>query len=232
MAKKILLISILLVTTFSLMAQWTCETIDPEFDNATKVAYNTDNNKAQLIMVEYQTIFTYINWAYFTLGYMYDLDVLKIGEDDELTEMYDYEMGKTGNIPLFLAAYSNYICPEGDYCIVYSFEFSFKVGDNYKRYKFYAEEIDNFDFDNDFMISYNYDKEYGRGYYRVEWPSKEFWKDFKTASTMKIRIKHDANSDYQYYEFNMSGSTNAFNHVTTNHQIIWPEERIEAFIKK
>ena len=68
MAKKILLISILLVTTFSLMAQWTCETIDPEFDNATKVAYNTDNNKAQLILVEYQTIFTYINWAYFLLN--------------------------------------------------------------------------------------------------------------------------------------------------------------------
>ena len=40
MAKKILLIFILLVITFSLMAQWTCETIDPEFDDAIIKAVN------------------------------------------------------------------------------------------------------------------------------------------------------------------------------------------------
>ena len=33
MAKKLLIITLLLATSFSLMAQWTCETIDPEFDN-------------------------------------------------------------------------------------------------------------------------------------------------------------------------------------------------------
>ena len=79
MAKKLLIITILLATSFSLMAQWTCETIDPEFDNATKVAYNnTDNNKAQLMMSDYLPTATYdLFWSYYRFYIRYPVNYLK-----------------------------------------------------------------------------------------------------------------------------------------------------------
>lgn len=255
MAKKILLIFILLVITFSLMAQWTCETIDPEFDDARKIAYTQENNGAQLMMGEYlllgfKQIGGYCNFSsigYDAVDYISGLLLLYVCDingikwtdwtEDEMrmkgfSLWIDSVWNGPGNIPMVLAVDGKYPCAEDDYCSVYSFEISFKIGETYKRYRKHEvvysmiESVTGLRED-EIVVSYKYDREHRIGYYRIEWPSKEFWKDFKAASSVKFRIKHNENSDYQYYEFNMSGSSKAFNFVTANHKICWLEDWIE-----
>lgn len=257
MAKKLLIITILLVTSFSLMAQWTCETIDPEFDDAIKIAYTQENNGAQLMISDYLLLGTNQFGGYFKfssigdaaenyisrmlLFYLYD--VYGIDRSD-LTEneieikshllWFDSVSNGPGNIPMILVTDEKHYC-EDDYCSVYSFEISFKIGESYKRYR-NSNMIEMFPLPKDEIIaSYKYDWDKRLGYYNVEWPSKEFWKDFKAASSVKFRIKYNENSDYQYYEFNMSGSAKAFNYATANHKVLWLEdwiERLEAWGEK
>lgn len=240
MAKKLLIITILLVTSFSLIAQWTCETIDPEFDDAIKIAYTQEKNGAQLMISEYKSILSYDTWTNNSRSVDILWDVLNASGEFGLGGDYEWLKGEgnfrqslltgsfppeifnilteAGNIPLILIGNSNSYCADGQSCSVYSFEISLKIGESFKRYKYGT----------DFIISYLRD---GRnGYYKIEWPSKEFWRDFKAANSMKIRIKHNSDSDYQYYEFDMSGSSKAYNYVTADHQVILEEDWVERFV--
>ncbi len=239
MVKKSFLIAAILISSFTLMAQWTCETIDPEFDNARKVAYTEENNGARLTMGEYLSLWSYANWGskqwglsdilWDLLQYTDEYDWIETKADfkDALRQgafpdSYLGFMDDAGNIPFILAGRFRYYCEDDDFYSVYSFEISFKVGETFKKYN--SKE--------DYAISYQYDRKNRVGYYFIEWPSKEFWKDFRASSVVKIRIKHNKDSEYQYYEYNMSGSTKAFNYVTTNHKVVWLEDWIEEFIKE
>ena len=254
MAKKLLIITILLVTSFSLMAQWTCETIDPEFDDAYKVAYTyTQEKNGVLSIYEYLLLgnsfiggyynfssighdaVDYISWL--LLGYVCEINGINWTDwtEDEIRRKsfglwVDSVWSGPGNIPLCLNV-RGASCDEGVYCSVYSFEISFKVGETYKRY--HNRDVDNMEElvdwldEDEVVVSYKYDRAERLGSYHIEWPSKEFWKDFKAASSVKFRIKHNENSDYQYYEFNMNGSTKAYNFVTANQKVCWLKDWIE-----
>lgn len=258
MVKNLFILATFLVSSFSLMAQWKCETLDPEFDDAIKIAYTQDNKGAQLMIGEYQLLGTNLFGGYFKFSsigdaaedyiskslFFYLYDVYGIDRSD-LTEneieikshllWLDSVSNGPGNIPMILVTDEKHYC-EDDNCSVYSFEISFKIGESYKRYKNYNMIERDFPLPEDKIIaSYEYDRNQRLGCYNIEWPSKEFWKDFKAASSVKFRIKYNENSDYQYYEFNMSGSTKAFNYVTAYHKVLWLEdwiERLEAWGEK
>ena len=253
MAKKLLIITILLVTSFSLMAQWTCETIDPEFDDAYKVAYTQENNSGRLLIGEYRSLESYINFTSSETNLENHIFLYLRNQDDinweemevldwlEYTQQYLYRhIEDAGNIPILLnfSPVDAYYCNE-DYCSVYSFDVSFKVGESHKQYKnthnnYYTliEERSVIPLKSDeIVVSYKYDRKNRLGSYYIEWPSKDFWKDFNAASSVKIRIKHNENSNYQYYEFNMNGSAKAFNFVTTNHTVYWLEDLAREFKK-
>ena len=121
-----------------------------------------------------------------------------------------------GNIPLILAVdhYRKLQAP-------YRFDISLKVGTGYNHYKS----------DMDFNVSYVWSENEKVGYYRIEWLSRDFWSDFRAASSVKIRIKQNRDSDYQYYEFSMSGSSKAFNFVTLGHKVVWMDDVAECLIK-
>lgn len=254
MAKKLLIITILLVTSFSLMAQWTCETVDPEFDDAYKVAYTYTQEKNGVLSIgEYSLLgnsfiggyynfssighdaVDYISWL--LLGYVCEINGINWTDwtENEIRMKsfglwVDSVWSGPGNIPLYLNV-RGASCDEDVYCSVYSFEISFKVGETYKRY--HNRDVDDMEElvdwlrEDEVVVSYKYDRAERLGSYHIEWPSKEFWKDFKAASSVKFRIKHNENSDYQYYEFNMSGSTKAYNFVTANQKVCWLKDWIE-----
>lgn len=214
------------------MAQWTCETIDPEFEDAQRVAFTEIDNNAKLMMGEILSFFwDYFYWTNSATGLLqplwdyfgYDSDFerrFSAGRvsDEELGPIHD-----VGNIPLVLIGFFNYYCEDGKYCPVNSFDISFKVGDNYKRY----HSVD------DFYVSYKYlGKEKNRNLYGyiIKGPRKEFWSDFKAANSVTIRVKHKAGGDYQYFNFNMAGSTKAYSYVTKNQKIVWLEDWMEEVI--
>lgn len=233
--KKILFIfAALILSSFSLSAQWTCKTLDPEFDNPTKIAYTEMNNRAKLMIGEYMLMEKYEKFGSQQLSGPDDLwDLIDIGEYDKeemeerIADYRDYSKENQfytqffylGNIPIVLEGNFRYYSYDDDYYAVYSFEVSFKLGEIFKKYKS----------ENDFYVSYKYDRKSGIGCYYIEWPSKEFWRDFRAASSVKIRIKHNRDSDYQYYEFNMSGSSKAFNYVTAGHRVVWMEDVAEEY---
>lgn len=234
MKKILFILTALIFSSFSLSAQWTCETLDPEFDNATKIAYTEMNNRAQLMIGEYMLMEKYENFGSQQLSGPDDLwDLIDIGEYDKeemeerIADYRDYSKENQfytqffylGNIPIVLEGNFRYYSYDDDYYAVYSFEVSFKLGEIFKKYKS----------ENDFYVSYKYDRKSGIGCYYIEWPSKEFWRDFRAASSVKIRIKHNRDSDYQYYEFNMSGSSKAFNYVTAGHRVVWMEDVAEEY---
>lgn len=240
MKKILFILTALIFSSFSLSAQWTCETLDPEFDDAKRVAYTKENNSAQLVMGECLSISEYQYWCseYGSLEDKFYNAILKIsngtyaGEEviDYILDLdeHDYEnmscvralraqgigIMSIVNIPLILAVdhYRKFQKP-------YSFDISLKVGTDYNHYKSGT----------DFDVSYEWGKNVG--YYRIKWLSKDFWKDFRAASSAKIRIKQNWDSDYQYYEFSMSGSLNAFNYVTIGHEVVWMEDLVECFFK-
>ena len=146
MAKKLLIIIVLLVSSFSLMAQWTCETIDPEFDDAYKVAYTQENNGGRLLIGEYRSLESYINFTssetnlenhiFLYLRNQDDInwDEMKAHDWLEFTQQYLFwHIEDAGNIPILLnfSSVDAYYCNE-DYCSVYSFDVSFKVGESHK----------------------------------------------------------------------------------------------------
>ena len=133
-----------------------------------------------------------------------------------LSEIKGRQDKELGNVPLILAVdhYWELQAP-------YSFDISLKVGASYNNYRSGI----------DFNISYKWAEKRRVGYYHIEWLSRDFWRDFRAASSVKIRIKQNRDSDYQYYEFSMSGSSNAFKYVTIGHEVIWVEDLAECTIK-
>ncbi len=234
MKKILFILTAFIFSFFSLSAQWTCETLDPEFDDALKIAYTEMNNRAKLMIGEYMLMEKYEKFGSQQLSGPDDLwDLIDIGEYDKeemeerIADYRDYskenqfytQFFDLGNIPIVLEGNFRYYSYDDDYYAVYSFEVSFKLGEIFKKYKS----------ENDFYVSYKYDRKSGIGCYYIEWPSKEFWRDFRAASSVKIRIKHNRDSDYQYYEFNMSGSSKAFNYVTAGHRVVWMEDVAEEY---
>lgn len=234
MKRILFILTVLFLSSLSLSAQWTCKTLDPEFDNALKIAYTEMNNRAQLMIGEYMLMEKYENFGSQQFSGPDDMwDLIDIGEYDKeeiekmIADYRDYskenqlytQFLNLGNIPIVLEGNFRYYSNDNDYYAVYSFEVSFKVGEIFKKYKS----------ENDFYISYKYDRNSGMGCYCIEWPSKDFWKDFRAASSVKIRIKHNRDSDFQYYEFNMSGSSKAFNYVTAGHRVVWEEDVAEGY---
>lgn len=252
MKKILFILTAFIFSSFSLSAQWTCETLDPEFDDAMKIAYIHDKNGNGLTIGEYCSIWQYNNWVSQQLSiadFLFNLlEYDYTGQYDWINTVSDMKdalkagafpdswvdfTSEAGNIPVVLAVEGKYYCGEDDYCSVYSFEISFKIGESYKKYRNYSMSERMIPLDEDeIVVSYEYDRKDRVGNYYIEWPSKEFWKDFRAASSVKFRIKQSAKSEYQYYEFNMSGSTKAFNYVTTNHKVVWLEDWIEEFIKE
>ena len=205
-------------------AQWTCKTIDPEFDDAVKIAYTKPHHGASLVLGEFTKNY-YSNWISKQSFSRIEEQCIKLSLGS-FFKVFD-----RGNIPLILTTNNTYWCFNiEDRCSVYSFELSYSIGDKYKRYRntdpesYYLVE----GYEHCFIITYE------KGIYFIELPSKEFWQDFKSASSVKIRIKHNENSDYQYYEFDMSGSSKAFNYVTAKEPtpIKWLEDDIHNAIKQ
>ncbi|MBO7445605.1 MAG: hypothetical protein J6T86_04270 [Bacteroidales bacterium] len=245
MKKILFILTTLILSSFSLSAQWTCKTLDPEFDDAERIAYTEENNRAQLMIGEWMPFFDYSIWC--SDFQSFDDKIFKLinrisngryaGEEvlhflSELDESYESDFlsmscvnainqhvdddESFGNIPLILAVdhYRKLQAP-------YRFDISLKVGTGYNHYKS----------DMDFNVSYVWSENEKVGYYRIEWLSRDFWSDFRAASSVKIRIKQNRDSDYQYYEFSMSGSSKAFNFVTLGHKVVWMDDVAECLIK-
>lgn len=243
MKKILFILAALIFSSFSLSAQWACKTLDPEFDNALKIAYTEMNNRAQLIMGEFMPIKDYNYWCSY---YERDEEIISksitrisngsysgdevmdfFNELDDnafsnasmvscLSEIKGRQDKELGNVPLMLAVdhYWELQAP-------YRFEISLKVGTGYNNYKSGI----------DFEVAYEWVGNKRVGHYYIEWLSRDFWRDFRAANSVKIRIKQNRDSDYQYYEFSMSGSSNAFKYVTIGHEVIWVEDLAECFIK-
>jgi len=195
--KTLLITLIYLQLSTSTFSQWTSKTIESTFDGNFKKSYTQTNNNGFLFMEEgnIKTDGVYI-FKNKQTG-----DTLLVTQDEHyknydslikyntFIEIRQIPNGK--KVPFF-GLRGSYFCD--DFCYI---DFVLFVGNEKKIYQLRARKSSD--------SKYYYFQD-------IIW-TDEFILHFKSASKCSIRVNQDYCDD-DYYEFNMSGSTLAYNFIT------------------
>lgn len=162
----------------------------------TIINFKLEIMKTKLIIALLTATNTFAQWTYKTVDNKFDEPFKKAINLDYKTagmmilEKSDYNFELGFNVPFF-AVKGTYFCEEYPYV-----DFVFFVGGVKYNYSFVGAT--------------STDKEYI--FFNDEIWTAEFIRDFKSASKVLVRV-NQSYCDNDYYEFNFSGSTAAFNFI-------------------
>jgi hypothetical protein len=194
--KMMMTLMMCLITVVS-FSQWTSKTMESTFDGNFKISYTQINNNGYLFMqegdVKTDVVYVFKNKQ---TG-----DTLIVTQDEhyknydsliKYNTFIEIRQIPNGKKTPFFALRGSYFCDE--ICYV---DFVLFVGGEKKIYQLKALKSS--------------DSKYY--YFQDEIWTDEFILNFKSASKCSLRVNQEYCDD-DYYEFNMSGSTSAYNFIT------------------